>query len=173
MTRRSRYLTAPDLEYIASLVADLRAATVIVDVEPLVVPWSSVSSAAFVNGATELCTLISAKSSVVSSIVFASNSRKARAPLPQCIRPETTVVQGAGKPWRTSYVCGLTRPVVVLGDQLLTDGLLAWRIGADFIHVIFDFSAPWWPRIQHAAGRPMANFLFLTAESEGGDDDLH
>ncbi len=45
------------------------------------------------------------------------------------------------KPWTSRRRLGLTNrghPVVVLGDQVLTDGLLAWRLGATFLHLVLD-----------------------------------
>ncbi|HVT67846.1 MAG TPA: hypothetical protein VHF26_08870, partial [Trebonia sp.] len=40
----------------------------------------------------------------------------------------------AGKPLRTAPYRGLPRPAAVVGDQLLTDGLLARRLGCVFLH---------------------------------------
>jgi predicted HAD superfamily phosphohydrolase YqeG len=44
----------------------------------------------------------------------------------------------------------LAQPVVVIGDKILVDGLLAWRIGARFIHV---------GRIRSTSERRLVNFL--------------
>ena len=45
------------------------------------------------------------------------------------------------KPWTTRRRLGLRRnrlPVIVVGDQVLTDGLLAWRLRATFLHLVID-----------------------------------
>jgi predicted HAD superfamily phosphohydrolase YqeG len=45
------------------------------------------------------------------------------------------------KPWTTRRRLGLTsdhRSIWVIGDQVLTDGLLAWRLGATFVHLVVD-----------------------------------
>ncbi len=44
------------------------------------------------------------------------------------------------KPWTTRRRLGLSRDsrIVVIGDQVLTDGLLAWRMGGPFLHLVID-----------------------------------
>jgi len=45
------------------------------------------------------------------------------------------------KPWtprRRLGLRGVTSPIVVVGDQILTDGVLAWRLGATFMHLVID-----------------------------------
>jgi predicted HAD superfamily phosphohydrolase YqeG len=45
------------------------------------------------------------------------------------------------KPWtprRRLGLRGATSPIVVVGDQILTDGVLAWRLGATFLHLVID-----------------------------------
>lgn len=50
------------------------------------------------------------------------------------------MIPRANKPWTTRRRLGLTRDdeVWVVGDQVLTDGLLAWRLGAVFVHLALD-----------------------------------
>lgn len=51
------------------------------------------------------------------------------------------MVSRGNKPWTTQRRLGLRGghgPVVVIGDQVLTDGLLAWRLRATFIHLVID-----------------------------------
>lgn len=52
------------------------------------------------------------------------------------------VVSRGNKPWTTRRRLELTGAanVVVVGDQVLTDGVLAWRLGATFIHLVIDDS---------------------------------
>lgn len=44
------------------------------------------------------------------------------------------------KPWTTRRRLGLSPDsrIVVIGDQILTDGLLAWRLGGPFLHLVID-----------------------------------
>jgi predicted HAD superfamily phosphohydrolase YqeG len=56
-------------------------------------------------------------------------------------REVSRLVSRGNKPWTTRRRLGLrgTRtPIVVVGDQVLTDGLLAWRLRATFLHLVID-----------------------------------
>jgi predicted HAD superfamily phosphohydrolase YqeG len=47
------------------------------------------------------------------------------------------MINRGNKPWTTRRRLGLLNSasnVWVVGDQILTDGILAWRLGADFFH---------------------------------------
>jgi predicted HAD superfamily phosphohydrolase YqeG len=51
------------------------------------------------------------------------------------------MISRGNKPWtsrRRLGLRGVTTPVVVVGDQLLTDGLLAWRLRATHLHLVLD-----------------------------------
>lgn len=51
------------------------------------------------------------------------------------------MVSRGNKPWTTRRRLKLRRsdvPLVVVGDQVLTDGLLAWRLRATFLHLVID-----------------------------------
>lgn len=51
------------------------------------------------------------------------------------------MISRGNKPWTTRRRLGLsgsTAPLVVVGDQVLTDGLLAWRLRATFLHLVLD-----------------------------------
>jgi predicted HAD superfamily phosphohydrolase YqeG len=52
------------------------------------------------------------------------------------------LVSRGNKPWTTRRRLGLTGTdgLVVVGDQVLTDGLLARRLGATFVHLVIDDS---------------------------------
>lgn len=61
--------------------------------------------------------------------------------------------------------------IVVCGDQPLTDGLLAWRLGAVFAWWLHEGHAEhWWPRAQLMLGRALAPFFLLVRPdvSNGG-----
>ncbi len=56
-------------------------------------------------------------------------------------RGVSRLVSRGNKPWTTRRRLGLRgsqTPVVVVGDQVLTDGVLAWRLGATFLHLVID-----------------------------------
>ena len=74
-----------------------------------------------------------------------------------------TVIRGARTPWRAIYLTGYPTPILVTGDQVLTDGLLAWRLGAPYAHWRFAIAAPPWPRIQAAVGRVLDGLFFEDA----------
>ena len=54
------------------------------------------------------------------------------------------MVSRGNKPWTTRRRLGLRGsrvPVVVVGDQVLTDGVLAWRLRGTFLHLVIDDEA--------------------------------
>ena len=52
------------------------------------------------------------------------------------------MISRVNKPWTTRRRLGIRRrsktPIWVVGDQILSDGLLAWRLGASFLHCAID-----------------------------------
>ena len=55
----------------------------------------------------------------------------------------------------------------VVGDQYLTDGLLAWRLGFSFALVEAPGHKPAWPRLQVSVGRKLSRLFFKpTATSQ-------
>mgnify|MGYP001826590708 CR=1 FL=1 len=53
------------------------------------------------------------------------------------------LISRGNKPWTSRRRLALDGPgeVVVVGDQVLTDGVLAWRLGATFAHLVIDDSS--------------------------------
>jgi hypothetical protein len=74
----------------------------------------------------------------------------------------------AGKPFLIGPYRDLPGPAVWAGDQIATDGLLAWRLGFAFAHVHVD-SRPWAPTLMHHLGRPLAPYLFHPDERDHPD----
>ena len=67
----------------------------------------------------------------------------------------------AGKPFRTTPYRGFPRPGMVIGDQVATDGILARRLGYEF--VLFDpqlSAVPFGPRLMGIGGRLLSPLLF-------------
>lgn len=51
------------------------------------------------------------------------------------------MISRGNKPWTTRRRLGIRAsdiPIVVVGDQILTDGVLAWRLRASFFHLVID-----------------------------------
>jgi predicted HAD superfamily phosphohydrolase YqeG len=51
------------------------------------------------------------------------------------------MIHRGNKPWTSRRRLGLSRTdhaIWVVGDQILTDGILAWRLGAGYIHLAID-----------------------------------
>jgi predicted HAD superfamily phosphohydrolase YqeG len=146
-----------DFASLAQVLRRCDAVTVIVDVEPGVVSWGA-DGATFTDGIAVLRQVLAQTD--VREVVLATNSRAERPPVAEGV-PSVTLVRRAAKPWRVGYARAHARPLLVVGDQVLTDGLLAWRLGAPFVHWQVDGPMPGWPRIQRAVGSRLLRFLFL------------
>ena len=75
------------------------------------------------------------------------------------------MIHRGNKPWTTRRRLGLRRSteVWVVGDQVLTDGILAWRFGATFVHLAIDTEREA-PRqtVMRRIGRWIRRLLFVT-----------
>jgi predicted HAD superfamily phosphohydrolase YqeG len=83
----------------------------------------------------------------------------------RCPRLIGRIYSRAHKPFfrlPAEFVLASNRPVVV-GDQYLTDGLMAWRYGVPFGLVKLRGVVPPWPRLQLALGRMIEPLLFRRA----------
>ena len=152
---RSNRILIRDIPALLVALGRLRPATLVVDVEPLVVPWDSAPTL-FANAADDFMQTVRANLPSVTSVVNSSHSRCPRA---ADGKPDIRIVTAARKPWRTKYLHDEPGPVAVAGDQVLTDGLLAWRLGASFLHWQVAGPMPRWPRLQRWIGRIAAPFL--------------
>ena len=124
MNLRSTLIRADSPEDVTAAIIELDAASVIADVEPLACMWGSDDRALLDGTATVLHALERAPSLV--EVVFVTNSR--RVPSVRCTE-HAPLSDGycshARKPWiDLAQFRALQRPLVVVGDQLLTDGLL-------------------------------------------------
>jgi predicted HAD superfamily phosphohydrolase YqeG len=106
--------------------------TLVVDVEPLVAWWDS-GQEALDEGVTALAGQLSGLPGL-QVLVFATNSARRPSSLPALPGVRVSYLASAGKPLRTAPYRGLPKPAAVVGDQLLTDGLLARRLGFAFLH---------------------------------------
>ena len=137
--------------------------TVLIDLEPGVVPWESpldrVQPA--VSSLEEMLDGLP-----VRHIGFlVSNTRR-------CLGGTAfgfPLLTRARKPWTSRHLVpepGRDLPVVVVGDQWLTDGLLAFRWRGQFVRLTARAAdAPWWPRLQTWVGRLVAPVFFTDRQS--------
>ncbi|WP_456786717.1 hypothetical protein [Cellulomonas sp. P5_C5] len=147
MTTR-RYFSAPDAESAIAVAAGLLPRGAVVDIEPLVRPWGALGAVG-TDRITWVYRELQARGPV--EVTFATNGRHTTA-------ADATVpwryVTRAHKPWTRRGL--LPRRVdVVVGDTALTDGLLAARLGACFVHLRGAPGRPWWPTVQAFAGAPL------------------
>ena len=117
---------------LGSCLTSLAAKTVIFDVEPLVADWDS-GQDVLDRGIARILDQISAIPGVL-LVCFATNSRRRPSVVPQSPGRQVEFLTSARKPLRTAPYRDFPRPGVVIGDQVLTDGLLAIRLGYTFLH---------------------------------------
>lgn len=138
----------------------LQPLTLLVDVEPFVARWGTDARTLGEGVAQTLAELSSVDS--FSALWFVSNSD--REP-PEVLRTGCRYVGSANKPWRIKVYQGLPRPGLVLGDQILTDGLLAYRLGYSFIHYRQSGEhTPLLPMLQEILGKLVRPFIFKEME---------
>jgi hypothetical protein len=136
------------------------AASLVLDVEPVVTPWGT-TPAELRTAVT--ATLIAARVAGVRRVVFVTNSARTVEPFPHgADLADGCLISRARKPLSATRVLGdLPRPLHVAGDQILLDGILAYRLDADvFVLAPVPATAPLWPRIQAVVAMPLTRFLF-------------
>lgn len=161
------YEQLTDLSAVLARARELSLRTLVFDVEPLVAWWNT-SQRALDQGIAEILGSLDQVPGV-QALVFATNSARAPAVLPPAAGVRVSYVASAGKPFRTAPYRGLPRPGAVIGDQLPTDGLLAYRLGFTFLH--WDprlAGVPLGPRLMRLLGRPVRPLFFRRAGVPGG-----
>ena len=94
-------------------------------------------------------------------LVFSTNSARRPSVIPAVPGVQVRYLASAGKPLRTAPYRGLPRPGAVIGDQVPTDGLLAYRLGFTFLHWNPRLAGvPLGPRLMQLVGR-LAQPLFF------------
>jgi hypothetical protein len=147
-------------------VRELALATLIFDIEPLVAPWDG-GQPGLDRGVAEIVDQAETLPSVL-AVVFSTNSARRPSvfpparpapPAPPGLRVE--YVATAAKPLRIAPYRDLPRPGAVIGDQLPTDGILAYRLGYLFLHYDPPYGhVPIGPRLMHRWGRAVRPVLF-------------
>lgn len=113
------------------VVREIGAKTVILDVEPLVSYWDS-GQRSLDQGIAQVLTEIAEVPGVV-AVCFATNSARRPSADPAYPGIRVTYLASAYKPFRVDLYRDLPKPGVLIGDQVLTDGLLAVRLGYVFV----------------------------------------
>jgi hypothetical protein len=159
-TLRVPYRSCRDASAAVRILAELEPRFAIIDIEPLVAPWNTGRSALDAGLAAVLESVVQHRGRL-RRVVFATNSARRPSALPAAAGLRVSYVAHAGKPFRTGPYRRLEGPGVVVGDQIPTDGVLAWRLGLTFVHYIpDDCPAPAGSRLMHALGRPLRRVLF-------------
>jgi predicted HAD superfamily phosphohydrolase YqeG len=136
------YEQLTELRGVLARARELSVRTMIFDVEPLVAWWDSGQQALDRGIAAIVADLDEVPELQV--LVFSTNSARKPSVIPAAPGVRVRYLASAGKPLRTAPYRGLPRPGAVIGDQVPTDGLLAYRLGFTFLH--------WNPRL---AGVPL------------------
>lgn len=156
---RVAYRPVADLDGALAWLAELAPRTVIFGVEPLVARWNSDVTALDHGVGDVLARLVEIR--CLDAIAFSTNSlRRFEGELVSGNR-RVLYLAAARKPLVTKPYRSLPGPGVVVGDQLATDGLLAWRLGYAFAHVRPTAGqGPLGSRWMGWCGRPLAALLF-------------
>jgi predicted HAD superfamily phosphohydrolase YqeG len=126
--------------------------TLIIDIEPLVAYWDSTQDA-LDRGIAHVLHLVAAIPSVA-VVCFATNSARRPSAQPRGTEIHVVYLASAHKPVQIKPYLSFPRPGAVIGDQVLTDGLLAKRLGHAFLHYRAPLTgAPIGPRLLDGLGR--------------------
>jgi predicted HAD superfamily phosphohydrolase YqeG len=156
---RAAYEQLTDLPAVFARVRELSLRTLIFDIEPLVAWWDT-SQQVLDQGIAEVLGSLD-QVPAVQSVLFATNSARTPTVLPAVSGVQVAYLASAGKPVRTAPYRGLPQPGAVIGDQLPTDGLLAYRLGFTFLHWDPGLGGvPVGPRLMRLAGRPVRPLFF-------------
>ena len=149
---KNEYAHVTTLDDALRAAQEYSAKTLLFDVEPLVAYWDS-GQQALDQGLTRVLDEAAAVPGVL-VVCFSTNSL--RRPSVSLVRPGVRVVYlaAARKPFRTSPYHDFPTPGALIGDQVLTDGILARRLGYEFVHVEPKLAkVPPGPRLLNQVGR--------------------
>lgn len=159
---RAPYEHAASLRDVAQQAEKLSARTMILDIEPLVAYWDGERTELDQGIARVLGEVAGAPGLRV--VCFSTNSSRRPSALPNLPHVRVVYVASAGKPLRTAPYQSFPRPGVVIGDQVVTDGILARRLGYTFVQYGVPAGAvPLGPRLMGAWGQMLRPLLFRRA----------
>ena len=155
----SDYVRVTGLAGLFAEARELSVQTLIFDVEPLVAPWHG-SQESLDQGIARILGEVRTVPSV-RVVVFATNSARRPSAVPACDGLQVRYLASAEKPLRTAPYHHLPRPGAVAGDQLPTDGILAYRLGFTFLHYAPELAGvPLGPGLMHRWGELVRPVLF-------------
>ena len=140
------------------LIAGLSARTVVLDIEPLVAAWDGTQDA-LDSGIDRVLDQVAAVPGV-RAVCFATNSARQPSALPDVAWRRVSYLVSARKPAHTAPYARLPLPGVVVGDQIMTDGLLARRLGYSFLHYRQPQPGPLGPRLLDGSGELARPLMF-------------
>jgi predicted HAD superfamily phosphohydrolase YqeG len=156
---RVGYRQVDDLDDVVTWLTELGARTVIFDVEPLIAAWDTGQDVLRHGVQAAIAQVLVIQG--IEVVGFATNSLRGLEINPDHDGVRIFYLSSAAKPFRSRHHRDLPRPAVLVGDQIATDGLLAWRLGFNFAHVQHSGRLqPWGPRLMHQLGRPLSSRLF-------------
>lgn len=143
--------------------------TLIIDVEPVVAQWNT-DTADLARGMTTTLARLSTLHSLL-VVHFSTNSHRQSLSLPPNYLFSLKYTAAACKPLRTRLYDDLPRPGAVIGDQIATDGVLAWRLGFAFLHFTPPpDELPLGPKVMSMMGRPLLPLLFRPSAAKSKTD---
>jgi predicted HAD superfamily phosphohydrolase YqeG len=138
---------------------EMSAKTLVFDIEPLVAYWEN-GQEALDQGVADVLRQAAAVAGV-RTVCFATNSVRRPSVVPGHEGVRVVYLASAGKPLRTGLYRGFPRPGVVIGDQVVTDGVLARRLGYAFLwYCPGSGRVPAGPRLMGWCGRLVRPLLF-------------
>jgi hypothetical protein len=141
--------------------------TLIIDIEPLVAYWDGTQDA-LDRGIAHVLGLVAAVPGVA-VVCFATNSARRSSVRPRSTGVRVVYLASAHKPVQIRPYLRFPRPGVVIGDQVLTDGLLAKRLGYAFLRYRAPLTgAPIGPRLLDGLGRLARRALFGPRQAQDG-----
>jgi predicted HAD superfamily phosphohydrolase YqeG len=144
--------------------SELAARTIVVDVEPFVAWWDS-GQELLDSGVARVISELGGLDGV-QVLCFATNSVRRPSQVPVGASAQVVYLASAAKPLQIAQYQSLPRPGVVIGDQLLTDGVLARRLGYAFLHYCpASAGMPAGPRLLRYSGWPVLPLVFPKREA--------
>jgi hypothetical protein len=134
-----------------------------VDVEPLVAYWDTDTDTLDSGIAHSVGEI--AKIPSIQVIIFATNSLRMPSVMPEVVDVRIAYRARMMKPLRTGPFDGLPAPGVVVGDQIATDGVLAYRLGYSFVRYNPGRDLPIGPSVMAGVGWLVRPFVLMGPES--------